>query len=191
MALLRRLVLDGLSLDWLSVTRMVANGGLAAIVLYTDYKFNRIYNRVIYPAILCGLVFAGVDAWLQAADHVSWWWWPLANSAGSGLLLFLVMLAIYVMGGVGGGDVKLVAAGGTILGFPMILSVVLYACLVGLAMGATAVIWKGKTAEFVKRSWRFRQLFRRQKLEDSVQLVPFGVAYAGGTLWAYLMLLLW
>jgi Flp pilus assembly protein protease CpaA len=162
---------------------------MALVVLYTDYKFGLIHNRVVYPAMLCGFAIAGLQAWAASSGPQSGWWWlPLMNSLGTAFLFFLVMLGIFVMGGVGGGDVKLVTAGAAMLGFPMILEVLMYACLVGLAMGLSAVIWQGKALEFAKRLVNFRQLFRRQKLEDSVQLVRFGVAYAGGTLWAYALL---
>jgi prepilin peptidase CpaA len=58
---------------------------------------------------------------------------------------FAIFLVFYLAGGMGGGDIKLMAAFGALLGPAGILLGALLAAPVGGAMAAAGVMWKGRT----------------------------------------------
>lgn len=84
---------------------------LAAVVTVaavTDLRSGRIRNGLVYPAIVVGMLLGFLDGLIEGGlaggaagleDH--------ALAAG---VAFAVMLFCYAIGGMGGGDVKLMAA---------------------------------------------------------------------------------
>ena len=54
-------------------------------------------------------------------------------------------------GGLGGGDVKLMAAFGALLGFPMIVRVLLFSSFFGAIMAVVLLTWNANPAKFLKR----------------------------------------
>jgi prepilin peptidase CpaA len=99
--------------------------GTAIIAGVCDWRTSRIPNALTYSAIAIGLglaVLTDSDAAL----------WGLVTGAGIGLLLF-------VSGGLGGGDVKLIAAIGTLLGASRIIEVVAIAIAIA-ALLALAIV---------------------------------------------------
>jgi prepilin peptidase CpaA len=162
---------------------------LALLTLYTDWKYKLIHNAITYPAFFAGLLWAVVASFLWGEGP--FWWLPMAKSGAGAMFAFIFMILVYLQGGMGAGDVKLYTAAGAIVGFPFILEVLMYAVLVGLAAGLCAVIWEGKFRELLKRVVSFRTLLKKHKVEESVMPVPFGMAFAGGALWASLMHVKW
>lgn len=86
-------------------------------VMIIDYKSHMIPNKLTIPVLVAGLVIAGVNGVI--VPHV------LAALLGFGLLLVPFML-----GWVGGGDVKFLAALGALAGF----QVLIYSALFGLVI---------------------------------------------------------
>jgi prepilin peptidase CpaA len=76
--------------------------------------------------------------------------WPGFGSALLGAIAgFLVFLVFYVLGGMGGGDVKLMAGFGAILGISRlltaaILTAILGGILAGIVLGVSAVRYRGR-----------------------------------------------
>ena len=98
---------------------------LTAVV--TDLKSYRIPNWLTVPAMACGLL-------LHAMLHGQSGLIMSLEGLGLGLGLFLVF---YVMGGMGAGDVKLMAAIGSILGPEGVLAT---AVVTGLLGGVYAIV---------------------------------------------------
>lgn len=177
------------SVPWLTYARFGLHAILALIVMYTDLKERKIYNVVVYPAFLLGLLLAAIDAYqIHNVTPAEGWWRPLASSFGGAFFGFFIFLSTFMVNGTGGGDVKLVAAGGALLGFPMILFVLMYALLSGMVIGLSAIIWQGNLWNFIKRMFSFRDWMKKEGgLEKSYYQVPMGAAYAIGTAWAFAM----
>lgn len=94
---------------------------LMAICIVTDIKSRRIYNKVLIPFLLTAL----------AANILTGGWYSLGESA-KGFLLGLAMLLIpFARGGIGGGDVKLLAVIGVIKGPAFVLKTFLAGSLAG------------------------------------------------------------
>ena len=97
----------------------------------TDLAHRRIPNVITYPLAACGLVFhfasAGTNGLIFALTGI------LAGAA--------LLLPFYMLGGMGAGDVKLLAASGSILGPFGIFTAALYSALAG-GIYALLVLWR-------------------------------------------------
>ncbi|MGZ6124779.1 MAG: A24 family peptidase [Myxococcales bacterium] len=133
-----------------------------AISAVTDLRQRRILNAVTYPALL------GVAAcviWLGGIVL-------LVEALLGALVCAGPMLVAMWRGWMGAGDVKLMAVAGLVsgaaAGWPSSLTVLLYVAIAG---GAQALLWMAMAR--VRRKERPRH-------------VPYGVAIAAGTAWAFL-----
>jgi leader peptidase (prepilin peptidase)/N-methyltransferase len=75
-----------------------------------DLRAKLLPNAIVYP--LAGVIGAGSIAIAVAAHDSSRFWWSLAGAAG----MWLIYLALALVGGAGGGDLKLAAVLGAWLG---------------------------------------------------------------------------
>lgn len=122
----------GLPISILVVAMAVA-GGL------WDLLFRRIPNWLTYPGVLCGVclsILPGVDP-------------SLASGAGGLLLGSLTALVFFSLGGLGGGDVKLLAAAGALLGFPLIIDVLLLGATGGCLLALLSLQAHGRLQELL------------------------------------------
>jgi len=105
--------------------------GLAAVV--TDVRSRTIPNWIPVAALAGGLLCQTLDkGWRGALDA------GLGAAAG-----FAVFLVFYVLGGMGGGDVKLMAGFGALLGAGRLLEAALWTAGLGglMALGALGLHW--------------------------------------------------
>jgi len=106
--------------------------GLAASI--EDLWRRRISNLTVLAGLAAGL---GIQLWQQG-----WWkgWGAWAAGVGAGFAVFLVF---FLAGGMGGGDIKLMAAFGACLGTGQILRAALLAAIAGalVACGYLLVHW--------------------------------------------------
>jgi len=174
-------VWDGLSIVGLAVVLIVA--------AVSDLRRGKVFNWLTYPAIGVGLALGaargatGGEAWDGLIDHV------LGFGFGFGVLFIA-----YLFGGMGGGDVKLMAAVGAFLGwhrggdYPA-LHAVFYSFLAAAAVGLILMIWRGDTQRVLRKLWLAVRILPLPgaKMRDAVPAdtfrVPFGFAVCVGTLW--------
>jgi prepilin peptidase CpaA len=94
---------------------------------YTDVRYRRIYNYITIPAIVLGVLiqylFNGIDGLTMSL-----------LGTGTGLGLFLLF---YLLKGIGGGDIKLLAAVGALQGY---IFVVYTAAMAVLLAGSYVLI---------------------------------------------------
>jgi prepilin peptidase CpaA len=166
--------------------------GLVLIIsLVTDIKKRRILNVVTLPAILLGLVFYTITLG-----------WDGFLYSGTGFLAGLGLLLIpYLLGGMGAGDVKLMAAIGALTGATFTFYSFIYTGLIGGVIALILIIkTKGlrnslKSLWFLLKSLIFRVLFLRSELGEMVVkkdkgsgsniTFPYGVAIVLGTVCAF------
>jgi len=94
---------------------------LAVSACVTDLQHGRIPNALTFPAALAGLA---LHTWADGTQGA------LLSAGGLGVGL-LVWLPLYAVGGIGGGDVKLLAAFGALLGPADTLQVALASAIAG------------------------------------------------------------
>ncbi|MEH6953578.1 A24 family peptidase [Neobacillus drentensis] len=148
--------------------------------LYTDVKSRRILNIITLPTILIGLTYyfftQGFEGFLYS---------------GKGLLVGLSLLIIpYLLGGMGAGDVKLMAAIGALMGTSFVFYSFIYTALIG---GVIALLLIIKQRGFINsiKSLFFNVVFFRSSLgsmilpngdKKSSISFPYGVAIVLGAL---------
>jgi prepilin peptidase CpaA len=150
---------------WL-VGLSMAVGGLATV---EDLRSRTISNWLCLFGLIAGLA---VHAALQG-------WSGLGGSLLGALIGFAVFLIFFLLGGMGGGDIKLMAAFGAILGKRQIVHAAVFAAMVGGVMALIYVAYK-----------KLRQLAQRDA-DGSTQSVrkesiPYAPAISLGVLISFL-----
>lgn len=166
-----------------------ASQGLLAAVLIaasvTELRRGKIYNGLTYPAILAGLAFGAVRGAVEAGSA----WDGFVNHALGFALAFGVLFLAYLLGGMGGGDVKLMGAVGAFLGWPAALYATFYSFLVGAALGLVLMVWRGQTRSVVRRLGVAIRLLPVPGVRPDEAIppgslqVPFGLAACIGSVW--------
>ena len=140
---------------------------------------------MILPALLAVslVVAAGFDlrwriipnslnAAIALAAPVGWWaagmalWPDAAMQLGVAFAVFAAFVGLFALGGIGGGDVKLIGALALWIDYRLILSLLLVMAIVGGVIAAVMLVqrkWTGAT---------------------DIAEVPYGVAIAAAGLWA-------
>ena len=143
----------------------------------TDITKKKIYNVQTYPSMVLGLILS----YAAGGGHGI-----LMSFAGlfTGLaLLFIIFLA----GGIGAGDVKLLGAIGALKGTVFVLWTMFYTGLIGGIMAFALLIWKGKLISTFRNFFTFLRhpvkAHGNQKPEERIYL-PYGVAISLGSIWA-------
>lgn len=150
---------------------------LVTIAAFFDIRSHRIPNWLTYPAWLLGAALAGL-----------YFGWDGLVSSGLGFAVtFLPMFLMFMGGSIGGGDVKLMAAVGALLGFPAGLNALISSILVGGFFAAIILLWQGRLFPILKHaaSTAWSRVYPPHipvaappAQKDSF---PFGVAIALGT----------
>jgi prepilin peptidase CpaA len=104
---------------------------LGCAAAFNDLRRGAVSNWINAVALLAGFTYHGI--------HRGWTGLGLAL-AGS-LLGFFVFLVFYWLGAMGGGDVKLMAAFGALLGPSGILLAALLAAPIGALIAAASLVW--------------------------------------------------
>ena len=170
---------------------------ILAFSLFFDLTRKKIPNFLTFPAILLGLglntVFGGLEGFLFSFFGF-----------GLGLLIFIIPFA---MGGMGGGDVKLMGAIGALMGTQFIIQSAVFTAIVGGIMAIIYMITSGQFFRMFNKmlGFVFAPLFTSLYIRSGVYLfsrislyfssvrdkerekstpvyMPYGVAIALGTL---------
>ena len=153
---------------------------LVCLAMYSDLRWRKIPNCLTLPAIALGFVLNSIgNGW---------------NGLLFALVGFLVGIGLfvlpYILGGMGGGDVKLMGALGAMLGSYAILNVFLYTSLIGGVIAiAVVVATKSSIVAMLKRILLFFKCVFLFQAPSTGALVfknsptmPYGVAIGAGTL---------
>lgn len=118
-------------------------------------------------------------------------WGGLLNSLWGGLLGFLFLLVPFLLRSAGAGDVKMLAAVGLLVGYPLILYVLTLSSVIGMAMAFWIILARRLDAPRVRHLLKccFCYHYDREegrnalppKNNDKTNGVPFGLAISVGT----------
>ncbi|MBN2139824.1 MAG: prepilin peptidase [Desulfovibrionaceae bacterium] len=149
-----------------------------AVATVTDLRGQRIPNKLTYPVMALALCYHGLT---RGADGL------IFGLAGLGLGLGL-MIVPYLLGVMGAGDVKLMAAVGACLGAADTFSAFLFTSLAGGLYALALLLGRFQALKMVFRSlgrtlWIFMSSGRLQPAEGESGLprLCYGVAIAAGT----------
>jgi len=136
---------------------VVAIGVLACI---TDFRSRRIPNVLTFGASAAALVFFGfTNGWAGSL-------WSLAGWAvGCGLFL-----PWFLLGGMGAGDVKLLAALGAWVGPATAVWIALYAGIAGGVLGVVVSLYGGDLARVLGNVWGLLMFWRVMGVQPHPEL---------------------
>lgn len=161
---------------------------------YTDVRYRWIPNWQTVPAFGLGITLNGLESGPGG----------LLSSLGGGLLALGILLVPYMLGYVGGGDVKLQMAVGSLVGWPLIFWAAWYGVLASGLLAMLVVIKRRAILQFlryalrclVNATWRFTAVylpptvgsrlaaFKAEKPPVLAVKLPYGLAIALGLLLA-------
>lgn len=141
---------------------------LTLVCAVTDIRRGKIYNKLTYPAVALGL---GLSVVLAPPD-------PLLSVTGMlGALIGYGLLSR--VGGMGMGDVKLMAAVGALKGLPFVFFSSFYIFCVASLAGVLLLAWRGRLLPVAK--WVAGTLVATvipgvsaPRLEGGMTTMPFG-----------------
>jgi prepilin peptidase CpaA len=145
-----------------------------------DIKTGKVHNVITYPAIAIGLIGHTLAGYLTGADGLLGF-----VSALAGLAVGSTLILAWLAGGVGGGDAKLMAAVGALMGARFTIAAMFWGFLAAAAMALAVMIRKRVVIRTLVRIWRFLCLAvtpgkpASPVLADSPR-VPFGLALCIG-----------
>lgn len=153
------------------------------ISVYTDVKERRILNIITLPALLLALIYYSITGGLTGT------WFSLAGMFVGFGLLFIPFL----MGGMGAGDVKLLAAVGAWMGATFALYTFFIGAIVGGVYAVILLIRQRHLKTFLLKLIYTPMLLKNDngsmtigKGKDSLSL-PYGVVIALGAVAAFIM----
>ncbi|MCD1257454.1 prepilin peptidase [Paenibacillus athensensis] len=138
------------------------------VIIQTDLDSLIIPDKVVFTGI-------GIAIVLRVFIHpLPWWNYPIAFFIGGGILFAIGWLSLILLRkeGMGGGDVKLFAFIGLIVGIKLILLSLFIASLLGTLYGLW-IRWRSRTAVEATEA-------------EAENYIPFGPFLAAGSLFAYL-----
>ena len=144
-----------------------------------DLKSRRIPNLVTGPALLAGLLMhLALDGW-----H------GLLSSFAASLVCGAIFLVFYLAGGMGAGDVKLIAAVGCVAGLPSIAYLLILTSLAGGVMALGLALMRGRMKEMLRNVIALAAHHTQSGLQPHPEInvlnastlrLPYGLAIAIG-----------
>jgi len=102
------------------------------ICIITDIQNRKIYNMVVFPALIIALIM----------HLILGGWQALGYSLLGFMTGFLILLVPYLMGGMGAGDVKLLALIGCIKGAFFVLNTAIYMAIIGAFIALIIIMFR-------------------------------------------------
>src|ERR1700733_15502199 len=146
-----------------------------------DVASRRIPNFLTLPGLAFGLALHGLLGG----------WRDSANAALGGLVCGLIFLVFYLAGGMGAGDVKLIAAVGCIAGMPHIVYLLVLTAISGGVMAVVLALARGRLQETIMNVGAIASHHTHQGLQPHPDLnltntstlrLPYALAIAGGSM---------
>lgn len=145
------------------------SAAIGAVATFTDLRSRTIPNWLSAGAFLGGLgMRSALYGWTGAKEAL------IGGAVG-----FAVFLVFFVLGGMGGGDVKLMAGFGAILGYPQIVMAAILTAIVGAVMALIYLVQKK-----VRRAWK-RSRSTESEPADGKDFIPYAPAIAAGVLLSF------
>lgn len=160
---------------WFNVILII----ILLICVITDLKSRKIYNKVIFPGFL-----------IAFSSHLLIGGWEALASSLIGFAIGLSLLLIpYLMGGMGAGDIKLLALIGALKGSVFVLNTAIYMALLGGIIALVILLSRKDVRErfkyalnyFILRRYGIKLTKPDQKGYLSATY-PYGIPIAGGAI---------
>lgn len=163
-----------------SLVYLGAASTCAIVAAGYDIKLRKIPNKLTGPAIILGLLLHLV------LDN----WRGLLTAGAAGLIAGIVFLIFHLAGGMGGGDVKLIAAVACLAGLPNVIYLLILTSLAGGAMAAGFALIRGHIKQTLRNIVELVSHHSHEGLTPHPELnvtnanalrLPYGLAIAVGS----------
>lgn len=159
------------------------------VAAYIDGKELRVPNKLTFPMIVAGWVWSSISYGLAGEGWYVGLWWSLAGMTVG----LLTLLPAWMIGGMGAGDVKMMAA----IGAWVHCTIVFYAFCLGTIIGALLaigmILFSGNIRKHYNQFWLiFNEIMiikNPDKLAEiaaerkpTMKLLPYGIPLAIGTI---------
>jgi prepilin peptidase CpaA len=148
-----------------------------AICCATDLYNRKIYNKVIFPFLICAFA---LHLFLNGSTG-------LKSSLIGFVTGILILIIPFALRGIGAGDVKLLALIGALKGGTFAFNTALYMFIIGGVIALVTIIFHKETIHFFKSLFHFLVgllIGQHHKLEFSttpfLKRFPYSIAIAGG-----------
>ncbi len=146
---------------------------ILAFACYGEIKERRIPNWLTLGGIVLGIGAAAIEGNLEGLKDSL-----LGLAIAGGIFLPFCLLGV-----VGGGDMKLMAAVGAITGWPMVLRVLCNTCIAGGVISVAIMAWHGVLLTTLANVFRIMVgMQRRAPGLRNPPMVPYALAITIGTL---------
>ena len=180
-------------LDYWSYVVMAVLLVSAAII---DVRTGKIYNWLLYPAIITALVghlLTGGWAGIHNAEVARM---GMQDSIMGFIVGFVPLLLAFFAGGIGGGDAKLMGAVGALAGWRFALTSMVYGFAVTVLLAFIIMIKNGIARETLARVYRFMYLLVLRAGPASPsgknsKKLPFGLALCIGSFVALVLTIMY
>lgn len=149
---------------------------LIVICVFTDLTERKIYNKVLFPAVITALAYHIYNAGMSGGLF-----------SIKGLFIGMALLLVpYLMGGIGAGDVKFLGVIGAFKGSAFIFVAFLAGAMAGGIMAVFCLLKNKKLSFTIKKLfspflYRYGLIIdRTENLEKSNSTIPYGAAIAVG-----------
>ena len=159
------------------VVTLIALLVLLIAATWTDVKWQMIYNWNTYAGLVLGFLLRGWEGGAAGLEDATK---GFAICGG-------LMLVCFVLFGLGGGDLKLMAMMGAFLGFERGVEALLWTLVLGGVLGGAVVVWQTGFVNIVvgvgrhlARMWQFQgwvplSTEARKPLQQTLFLAPAGL----------------
>jgi prepilin peptidase CpaA len=137
--------------------------GIAAMA--DDLARRHIANWIPAAALAGGL------GWQIGSDG----WHGLLTSLGGTAVGFCVFLVFYLKGGMGGGDIKLMAGFGALLGASLVLQAAIWGGAIGGVMALGALLWRS-----ARKKWKKGPEVLTAEQQERAATIPYAPAITLG-----------
>jgi len=148
----------------------------------------KVPNWLTYPMIISGWVFSALFA-----DAMPWYQGLGWSLLGSAVGLLLLLIPAYVVGGMGAGDVKLLAGVGAWIHTTHTIWAFAYTAIIGGVLAVLMVLLSGQWQKHYDQFWfilnEIKTVKDPEKLaqiaagrKSSMMLLPYGIPIALGTI---------
>lgn len=177
-------------MNWLKIADRALFFLLLGICLFTDLRERKIYNSVLVGALCLGLLLRGL---MEGGAGL------VASGKGLVLGLFL-LLPFFLLGGIGGGDVKFLAVIGALRGPEFVFRTFLIAAVAGAVLSLSLAFFRGRLGLVLRQTVvRIKTFFFTFNLaavahaaeeegeEEGTPSIPYGVAITLGAVAAWIL----
>ena len=146
---------------------------ILAFACYGEIRERRIPNWLTLGGIVLGIGAGLIEGDLEGLKDSA-----LGLAIAGGMFLPFCLLGV-----VGGGDMKLMAAVGAIVGWPMVLRVLCNTCIAGGVISVAIMAWHGVLLTTLANAFRIMVgMPRRVRGLRNPPMVPYALAITVGTL---------